>query len=312
MVDASLVRRYLLGGLSVDDQTAIEDQCFTDGDRFEEFVAAENDLIDSYVRGGLSEADRQLFERQYANSPKQQRRVDFARSLHEIVGQTNEAPNDTDVIRWWSRWKLMASPYGWPRMAVVAGSFVVIAAGGVWLLTQNLRLRSELHQAEKIRAELQQNRDTLGRQLAGVREAAPGAGSNAQRQEEVARTEPPPLPEVSLTLAPGMLRDGARAVPTLFLPVHGPTVLLHLILEHDGQEHKTYEAVVQTAEGQASFFADNRLRLTKDADHKTVALRVPSRLIRPGNYIVSLALDDDDGTKEEVGSYAFRVLKSHR
>ncbi len=310
MVDASLVRRYLLGDLSSNEQTAIEDQCFTDGDRFEEFVAAENDLIDTYVRGGLSQADRQLFEQQYANSPRRQRRVDFARSFHELVGETNATLNKGGVIKWWPRWKLMASPYGWPRMAVVGASFVVMAAVSVWALTQNLKLRSELHQASKVRAELQQNRDTLVRRLAGMRKAAPGAGLGAERQEEVVRAERPLLPGVSLTLAPGLLRDGSQAVPTLFLPLHGSTVLLHLIVEADGRTHKTYEAVVQTAKDQAPLFADNNLKLRKRADDNTVALRVPSWLIRPGDFIVNLAIDDH-GTKEEVGSYTFRVLKSH-
>ena len=67
--------RYLLGDLPETEQTAVEQEYFADQEKFEEVWAAENDLVDRYVRGRLSRAERELFERNYLQSPKHRERV---------------------------------------------------------------------------------------------------------------------------------------------------------------------------------------------------------------------------------------------
>jgi hypothetical protein len=46
--------RYLLGDLPETEQTAVELEYFADPEKFEEIWSAENDLVDRYMRGGLS------------------------------------------------------------------------------------------------------------------------------------------------------------------------------------------------------------------------------------------------------------------
>ena len=48
--DEILMRRYLLGSLPQDERTSLEGGYLADAGLFEELVAAENDLIDYYVR----------------------------------------------------------------------------------------------------------------------------------------------------------------------------------------------------------------------------------------------------------------------
>ena len=47
-------------------------------------------------------------------------------------------------------------------------------------------------------------------------------------------------------------------------------------------------AAVRTAEGQEPIFTEKHLKLTKGAGGTIVVLQLPSRLIRPGDYSVTL------------------------
>src|SRR5262249_29143702 len=77
--------RYLLGDLPETEQTAVEQEYFVDQEKFEEVWATENDLVDGYVRGRLSRRERELFERNYLQSPKHRERVAVARKLLEAA-----------------------------------------------------------------------------------------------------------------------------------------------------------------------------------------------------------------------------------
>ena len=59
------IYRYLLGDLPEEDQFALEQEFLADGALFEQVWAAENELIDRYVRGGLTSAEKHLFEKNY-------------------------------------------------------------------------------------------------------------------------------------------------------------------------------------------------------------------------------------------------------
>jgi hypothetical protein len=76
--------RYLLGRMSEHEENEFEAQYFADDNLFEEMVGLENELIDSYVRGELSEPDRRQFEQGYLTSTARRKNLQFAEVL---VGQ---------------------------------------------------------------------------------------------------------------------------------------------------------------------------------------------------------------------------------
>ena len=57
-----LVYRYLLGDLPDAEQLALEQAFFADGETFERVWEIENDLVDRYVRGRLSAAEKKEAE----------------------------------------------------------------------------------------------------------------------------------------------------------------------------------------------------------------------------------------------------------
>lgn len=90
----NLIRRYLLGELTETDQAALEQELLIDRSKFDEVWAVENELIDSYVRGEMSPADRERFEGNYLASPLHRERLAIAESLladiDQAVGETGD------------------------------------------------------------------------------------------------------------------------------------------------------------------------------------------------------------------------------
>src|SRR5258705_594209 len=73
--------QYLLGELSAEERRQLDEQLFVNDDYFERLMVTENELIDDYLRGGLSEVERELFERNFLNSAHLRRRINLAKSL---------------------------------------------------------------------------------------------------------------------------------------------------------------------------------------------------------------------------------------
>lgn len=92
-----LINRYLLGELSEDELARVEERYFADEDFFAQLLEAENSLVDSYVWGNFSAAEKNKFERLFLTTPQRRQKVRFAQSLDKAIteSQTNVA---TDVI----------------------------------------------------------------------------------------------------------------------------------------------------------------------------------------------------------------------
>ena len=100
----NLIRRYLLGELAETDQAALEQELLLDRGKFDRVWAVENELVDSYVRGEMSRADRERFEGHYLASPLHRGRVAIAESfltnIDQAVGETVEARAEEPAVPW--------------------------------------------------------------------------------------------------------------------------------------------------------------------------------------------------------------------
>ena len=77
----ALLVRYLLGDLPEEEQVEIEELAFRDQQFMQTIQAVESDLIDEYVRGGLSDRERRQFEARFFASAERRRKVGFAKAL---------------------------------------------------------------------------------------------------------------------------------------------------------------------------------------------------------------------------------------
>jgi TonB family protein len=136
MIEASQTRKYLLGQLSEEQQSRVEECLFTDAEFLEEVELAEDDLIEAYVCGKLSSVERRQFETHFLTTPERRRHLEVTRTLRGVFGEEStreESTHESDRrrrISWPFNW--FSSSTGTPMFGLWAASasfvlFLVVA-----------------------------------------------------------------------------------------------------------------------------------------------------------------------------------------
>lgn len=287
--DETLIR-YLLGQLSEHDQSQLEEEYFSDDGAFERLCALEDELIDRYVRGKLSGAQRERFEKRFLQSPQQQKRIEFARSLMlRLPGTPATAPVHPfpEKARAWRPTWLPHWPM--PRLAVLMpaalGLLAVVVLGTWWLW--HPRAPSETRVQQPPRSQTEQ----AARAPAEALPQAPKQPSGGQI--------------AALILAPGITR-GRGSETRLVIPSNADVVELTASLEV--VEYETYRAEVRTVAGQ-EIWNEKDLHPRETPSGKGVILRVPAKLFANRDYILTLRGLAPSGRLQVAAEYSFRAVR---
>src|SRR4051812_42964751 len=165
-VDEVLLLDYLLGNLPEDEQVKVEDRAFTDADYLGALEGAEADLIDSYIRGELSQTERRQFERRFLTSPQRRSKVEHARALARVAAESKASPSV--VPQRLSVWQELVNLIrGWnPALQFAAGMAVLVCISGAsWLTMQNTTMRSQVTALEAQRRDMESRERSLQQQL---------------------------------------------------------------------------------------------------------------------------------------------------
>jgi len=166
-----LMIRYLLGDLPEDEQIRIEERFFTDDEYFEQLLALEDDLIDDYVNGELTDREREQFEEYFLASPTRRQRVEFAKTfmragslpaLAEIAMPGEARP---EPVPWWRTVMVFWRAQSLLRRFALAAS-VLLVLGGSWLIVDTMRLRNHVEQLQPKRVKSQRREQELVQQIA--------------------------------------------------------------------------------------------------------------------------------------------------
>jgi len=303
--DTERLHRYLLGSLSAAEDDAVEAAYLAGDDAFRRLLAAEEELIDAYVAGALSETDRRRFEEHFLASPARRERVAFARALARLppAETSSAAATRAPATRAPATQAPAAPTRPRPRhlaWAGLAAALMLALLGSAGLLIRSRALSTELARAraeqeaaaersrlaDRRTAELQTQVGRLSEELAQTRSTAAGA-------------------VVVAVLAPGLEREGAR--PSLRLPPRAETVRLRLLLEEDS--HTRYAATLQTPDGDV-LASVRGLPSGPAAKGRAVDLALPAAVLADGTYVVELKGITRGGGTEGVASYQLRVLRT--
>jgi hypothetical protein len=278
--------QYLLGQLPEQEQAELEDKFLADDTCFEELLIVEEELRDAYTRGELSASDRKAFDQRLLNTPQQRQKQQFAQALLRYEGQARSAAqrvHSDAVLNALLRF-LRTRPILVPALS--AGLLVVIA-GGVWLA------RKSAAPVGPVPAE-----STPRNQRAGAAaEKEPVAGKPPQAEEQKT---------VALILTGDLVRSHGQALPTLIIPPNVGRVRLEVRVEGD---YRRYEAILQNVEGKTLSRNADLEPQKSAAGRKSVAVLVPSNLLGPGDYILTVRGLRPNRPPETVGEYTFRVAK---
>src|SRR5215475_8115280 len=287
-VDDALLVRYLLGELSESEQVAVEDRAFAESEYLGALEAAEADLIDTYVRGGLLESDRRAFEHRFLNSPNRRRKVEFARALAVVAAESPVRPQARPSVRELFR--------GWsPSLRFAAGfAMVFCLVGAFWFFYQNTAMRSQMSVLESRRRELETQRQRLEGQLS-AQQSVPGQESAGSAGFAA-----------SLVLVPGLSRSEAQTEELVLTP---STMIAHIRIQLEPRDdYPRFRAELRTRRGDEVVTAGNLLRQQTGAGY-TVSFDVPASALTTGDYELALKGAGARQGLTDIGFYYFHVRK---
>jgi hypothetical protein len=308
------IYRYLLSDLPQEEQSVLEQEFLVDGDLFEQVWAVENELIDGYVRGKLTAAEKDLFERNYLASTIHRERLAFAKNLVRAADSAveKEKPGTEPAV---NRWNSFFAGWNSNRFRwAMAAAVLLFAASSVWLLAENRRLRAQVSQARPEVA-AQQRIKELEKELETQREqrnelAAQLAALGEEPKPTIGPQSPPNQVEqrsvVSFLLSPLLMRGGAEP-QELSIPNETTAVLLKMRVEKpDGH---SFQASLRTVDGGQIWSKSGIKARSQDKSGLTVSLSIPANKIPPSDYVLTLSATNKANELEEVNRYFFRVIK---
>lgn len=296
------MRRYLLGDLPEAEQLALEAGFFADANLLEQMQDIETDLVDEYVRGALSNAERQQFERHYLTTPAHRERVAFAR---ELLLAANKQTLPQSVQPKTSIWETLLASLRAPQFAFGAAisAAVLLIAGTVWLKNQQAGWQQQIVKTETERTAERQRLRELENQLAQQNQL----NSELSAELERLRTESS-KPNSSPSVFSFVLLSGVRGgeQPTLKLPPEIEQIRLQMKLESN--DYSRYSASIRAVSGGQSLNSQPA-RATSNQTGTTVSVNFSASKLNSGDYILTLTGTDSAGTREEINRYFFRLSK---
>jgi hypothetical protein len=267
------IRRYLLGQAPLEDSSNVEERLLTDDEFYQELLIVEDELIDQYLSGELSEPERESFEPHFLLPPERQQKLRFARSLKKYVSSvgtaqphesiaTNESSEDAAEVAEHPPGKrpfFSFLPFGNPVVSyALAATILLIVGGASWVVFKNWR---------------------------------------APAPREPGRV-------LAVVLTPGLTRDDGEIKKIAIRPTD--TVQLQLQIASANQ-YQSYRALLQTTEGLEKL-KTNDLKAITIGTSVVVPLQLTPGLLTRGDYYVKLSGLTPRGEYEDVGRYSFRVV----
>lgn len=271
--DQERLRQYLLGRLPLEERPPLEERLLTDGEFFEELLIAEDELVDDYLSGEQSEAEREGFETYFCVAPERRQKVRFARALKKYVNNTAEAETEDLVAAPVPR----SEPI--PALATDEGKRPFFS-----FLPRNPILAYSLAA-------------TLILIIGAVSWMALNRLKNPGPEE--------PGQVLAVVLTPGLTRDGGRDITKISIPPDIGT--LQLRLELPRADYSVYRAELLTSE-RVSIAIREDLQAETSATGKFITVPISRSLIKRDDYSVKLGGKRADGTYEDVTSFVFRVI----
>ncbi len=278
ITDAGL-RQFLLGNLEEVERQRIEKLFISDSDWKQRILTAEEDLIEDYLEGALSETQRHQFLAQYASTPQHLRRLQITRLIIEQAKSeiNSQIPIPTEVDKgagFFSKFWPLNVRIMIPAIAVLT---IAIVAGIVFLVQFGNKRSPEARQ-----------RAAIERELAELN--SPESSSRVSAHI------------ISLVLPPVSVRSANSNNEVTLSP---DTQLIELRLIWLLKEYSSYRAVVHRV-GDSEHYTISNLKLLKDQSGRAVTVKIPTRILRRGLCQIELS-GVDQGAVEPSQEYTFTI-----
>lgn len=287
----------------------------------EGFEIAEEELIDAYVRGQLSLANRTLLEKGLRSSPQLVDRLHFARLLADAADRAAEdefaLPREQSVPSFTAWW-----PFGltWGRPAfnfALAACALIIFMGVAGLFVTWLRVRRESQQLADQQATLERQKLQLQKSAAEQRLAADQLTAELKEKQQKLEADQQRIDELTQALNQKSLALSAATATLFLLPTSrssgnerelklaAETSKISLQLAVSSIDYHAFVAEIRNSQQRVI----SRPKVGAPHPGKPVIVTVPSKRLPPGAYTLQLSGVLPDGTNETVSNYSFRITR---
>ncbi len=302
------LRSYLLGYSTSDEQQLLEQHLMTDAAAFEELLRTEEELIDSYLEGTLSEDENEKFETFFLSAPERQQQLAFARALKRYIAE--HRPKKNSRFPWRISWLASAYPRNSMLKWALAASLLLLIVGGAWSILQITQLRRALDRAESGGSHKQLME--LQKQNADLALALQQEQAHLKTLESAAANQSiPPLRQgqsqptlIVMTLSPGLLRD-MGGLQKMQIP--SGTHLVQIDLKMEPEVYPRYEATLRRVD-EDRLWTQISPGASSSTDNPFFRLLVPANMLQPGDFVLKLRGIPAAGEIEDLASYYFRIL----
>jgi len=290
---------YLLHLLPPDDTARLDEKTIVDDDVAERLRIVEHDLVDAYVRGGLSGRTLARFESHYLASPRRRENVMFAKSFARSI---DRAAADAEVPT--------PAPVAAPRRALpwlvwsLAATVALLAVASSALLMQTLRLGRGLAVAQNEQATLDGRARSLEQQLAAARAANTDAAGEIERLRDAAGAAARHAASVALVLLPQTRAIGPVPTAALAAGIEGLAFELRL----ESTDFSSYQVALKDPAVNGILWRSGWIAATSSGGQPSVVVSVPTRVMKPQHYALDVAGRGPGSAAEMVGSYVFEVV----
>jgi hypothetical protein len=349
MVEGDLtMRKYLLGELSQEEQSEVEERLFLDSEYFQRLQMFEDDLIDDYVYEELSPDEREKFDNYFLSNPERYESLRIAQALKKYtssnpssipsVSSSGDASQTAlSKIAFLPFWRVHN-----PALRLsMAAAMLLIALGGLWLIIRAIRPSgilepdhtqqaqeqqqaprspSDANRQDEHRAETKDDVERLPEQPAGQQNQDRPVVAT-KREKEAAQTSER-RKQVRESRTPNG-ESSAQVYSFLLLPIgqvrDGGEVNKVDIPSNAGAvnlqlplieetNYTSYQAALNTLDDK-SVQTWKGLKPTQAESGKIVSIRVPTKLLRQQAYKVRLSGLTANGSVRDIGSYTFQLSK---
>jgi anti-sigma-K factor RskA len=266
------IRDYLLGLTTSEDAARVEERLLTDDKFYQELLIVEDELVDEYVAGQLTDSEIQSFESHFLNTSERREKLRFARNLKKYVAravsETAASTAVTQVVSEPPPVRALPTPpkattwsWLWTRPILsysLVAAAVLVLAFAIVLIVNNLK------------------------------PSQPGTGK-----------------VLAVELMPGLSRGDER-IKEIAIPPDIGIVQLQLRISNIAG-YQIYRGLLQTNDGSEISRQDNLQR--DPASNDRITYQIPASLLKPGNYNLKLSGRNQQGEYDDLARYYFRATK---
>jgi hypothetical protein len=277
------IKNYLLGGMDA-GRERFEERVISDVDYKDAVLMVEDELMEDFIAGGLSEGERRDFVKHLLATPQQRQRLGELRALHDyfrhpaaLKAQTAAVETSRPRLRrrvadrlWHGRSLFPRAATALLTVALVTGVFL----GARYWLNSPQANWSVAFNAEWVR-------------LNDPQSPAPQSSSAAR-----------------VTLTPTLIRSGGE-MPKVVAPVGTETVQVQLRLPP--AQHSSYRVTLRPVDEKEAFPLPPLPPQTVSGN-RVLLLNVPVKLLPRGDYELQLSGVGANDTPINLDSYNFRLV----